>query len=350
MNTSLAIIEGAYLRDILEQPAATRRTLDSLAAAAPTAAALSLLRESRSFDRIVLTGMGSSFHALHPLNLRLNQAGIVAQMIETSELLNYYPETLGNRTLTVAVSQSGESAEIVRMLRDQVARGTVVGITNTPESSLAVGSTFSVVTAAGPESTVSCKTYLASLQALHWLGYALLGEDMATALADLAKVHQGVTSYLSSWQGHVEWFIEQLAETRQLFVTGRGWSLATAGTGGLILKESVRFSAEGMSSAAFRHGPFESLSRAVLLCICLGDDRTAMLNRRLHSDVRAAGGRSFLIAGDSPHPALRLPPVLPELLPVLEILPVQMISLALGAHLGEEAGKFALATKVTTVE
>ncbi|MCX6608981.1 MAG: SIS domain-containing protein [Acidobacteria bacterium] len=338
------VIEGAYWRDLLEQPAAMERTAALLRASGDGVRGLVA---ARAFDRVVLTGMGSSYHALHPLQIRLSRAGMFSQMVETSELLSYYPALLGERTLTVAVSQSGESAEVVRLLRDGKAAGPVIGVSNTAGSTLAVESQAAILTAAGPEATVSCKTYVATLQALHWLGGVLVGED---GEAGMAGAQAGVAGYLADWRGHAEWFIEELGAVRQVFVTGRGWSMATAGTGGLILKESVKMAAEGMSSAAFRHGPFEMTTGEVMTCICLGDARTAGLNRRLHSDVGGAGGRSFLLETGAEVAALRLAEVMPELLPIVEILPVQMISLALAAVRGAEAGRFALATKVTAVE
>ena len=107
MNIRFPVVAGAYVRDILEQAAACERTELALAASSNQAAAILHLVETNAFDRIMLTGMGSSYHALHPLQIRLSNAGRFVQMIETSELLSYYPETLGKRTLTVAVSQSG---------------------------------------------------------------------------------------------------------------------------------------------------------------------------------------------------------------------------------------------------
>ena len=350
MKNRFDVIAGAYVRDILEQPAACERTQLALAASSKQAAAIRHLVETNAFDRIVLTGMGSSYHALHPLQIRLSSAGRLVQMLETSELLGYYPELLGKRTLTVAVSQSGESAEIVRLLSEQVVAGPVIGVSNSSGSTLAGKSSIAILSAAGQEATVSCKTYLATLQVLHWLGSTILGHDLAQTQRELQQATLGVRSYLAQWDSHTDWFVEQLAGIRQIFVTGRGWSLATAGTGGLILKESVRYSAEGMSSAAFRHGPLEMLSQEILTCICLGDPRTEALNRRLHEDVSRAQGKSFLLSPDAEQAALRLSKVSPALLPMVEMLPIQMISLALGARLGIEAGRFEVASKITSVE
>lgn len=342
MHTGLEIVQGAYFQDLLEQPAAASRTITKLLAAAPLAQDLSCLIRDLSPQRIVLTGMGSSFHALHPLRIRLTSAGHHVSHIETSELLHADRPLLTSRTLTIAVSQSGESAEVVRLLQDKVAQGPVIGVTNTPGSTLATASQFAVVTDAGPEATVSCKSYIAGLLALDWLGSALLHE--APQASALLATQAALASYLQNWPAHTDALLESCENIRQVFVIGRGCSLATAGTGGLILKESVRLSAEGMSSAAFRHGPLEMTSPSVLVCICRGHGAAVPLHERLEQDIRRAGGRVLWLESGNPTE-------IPEpLAPILEILPVQMLSLSLAALRGEEAGRFRHASKITTLE
>jgi len=135
-----------------------------------------------------------------------------------------------------------------------------------------------------------------------------------------------------------------------LFLVGRGTSLAAVGVGGLIIKESAHFHAEGMSSPAFRHGPFEMLSAESFVGVFLGDARTAALNQRLCADIVRAGARAAMIEpGESGGPFC-LPTAPERVRPILEMLPVEMISLALAANGGREAGKFERASKITTVE
>ena len=78
-----------------------------------------------------------------------------------------------------------------------------------------------------------------------------------------------------------------------------GDSLAAVGTGALIVKESDHFHAEGMSSAAFRHGPFEMLSEDTFVVIFSGDEKTRDLNRRLLADIQQDGGRAEFIGENS---------------------------------------------------
>ncbi|HEX9187542.1 MAG TPA: iron dicitrate transport regulator FecR, partial [Vicinamibacteria bacterium] len=108
--------------------------------------------------------------------------------------------------------------------------------------------------------------------------------------------------------------------------------------------------AEGMSSGAFRHGPMEMLDPDVCLVVFAGAARTRALNEALVADVRAAGARAFLAADDAPEEALRLPAVGDLARPVVELLPVEMVTLAMAALDGREAGRFERATKVTASE
>jgi glucosamine--fructose-6-phosphate aminotransferase (isomerizing) len=344
MRFEPSVVEGAYLRDILSQPRALDDTVSGLRAAA------GIGDIAKGFDRIVLTGMGGSYHALHSLYIQLASHGFNVAVFETSELIYYFPTVLTPRTLLVAVSQSGRSIEIVKLL-DQTGSGVrTIGVTNTPDSPLGTRADITVLMHAGAEFTVSCKTYVATLVALEWLGAMLCGKERASIESTLAQAAPAAREYLTGWECKVATLVDLLAGIRALFVTGRGPSLAAAGTGGLILKESAHFTAEGMSCSAFRHGPFEMSGPDTFVVVFAGDPKTAALNQKLVRDIRAAGGNAYLAAPESDEPAFRIPAVAPEVLPVVEILPVQLISLALAALAGHEPGKFTLLAKVTTIE
>ena len=343
------IIEGPYIQDILHQPEALRQSLamfdenEGLRGFARAIAA-------GDYKRIVLTGMGSSLHALYPLHLRLSNRGLPSLLIETSELIHYLDGTLDRSTLVVAVSQSGQSVEVVRLIDMAKGRSPIIGVTNNANSHLAKQAETCLLFQAGLESSVSCKTYVASLLALEWLGASLTGGDLVETRSHLGLAAPAVETYLVDWRQYVEALCGVLADTRQVFVTGRGPSIATALTGGLILKESTRSSAEGMSCASFRHGPFEMLGPGVFVLVLAGDARSRSLNMRLADDIELAGGKSAVVDVDTKVAAFRIPHVPDAIRPIVEILPVQMISLALAARSGREAGRFELASKITSVE
>jgi glucosamine--fructose-6-phosphate aminotransferase (isomerizing) len=349
MNQRLQIVHGPYLSDVLDQPRSleeTHRLLES----PPSLDALARRLIEGRYDRVVLTGMGSSYHGLHPLHLRLVEMGVSAIMVESSELIYYQRRLLEEGTLLVLLSQSGRSAEIVRLLEETAGRLETIGITNTADSPLARDATAAVLTHAGEEATVSCKTHLAAQMAVAWLGALLTGRGVEETRDALAATISGTRDYLAAWRAHVEGLAALLDGARAVFYFGRGPSLATVGAAGLITKEATHVPSEGMSGGAFRHGPMEILDSTVFVLGFAGDARTRALSESLVADVRAAGGRAQLASEDATVPALRLPAVPDVARPVVELLPVEMITLALAALTGREAGTFRVGGKVTTTE
>lgn len=349
MRIDLGVIEGEYLQDLLDQPRAIEDTLATLDISKPLSELAHQL-ENGSFQRVVLTGMGSSFHALHPLNLQLIDHGFTSIMVETSELIHYKTRFFDPYTLLIAVSQSGQSAEMVRLAEVNRKRSAVIAVTNTPESAFARQATAAVFTRAGREFSVSCKTYVTALLVLKWLGDILSQRDSKRSRRELSSALPAVAAYLADWKDHVARLANSLTGIRQLFLVGRGASLAAVGTGALIVKESDHFHAEGMSSAAFRHGPLEMLSEETFVAVFSGDDKTRDLNLRLLADIQQGGGRAELVGENSELECFRLQDHRSSIRPILEILPVQMITLALAALAEREPGKFELARKVTTTE
>jgi glutamine---fructose-6-phosphate transaminase (isomerizing) len=311
---------------------------------------------SGKYRRVVFTGMGSSFHACYPTYRRIMAAGFESHWIETAELLTGFDFLFHCETLVVAVSQSGESAEIVGLMKRASELGYIIGVTNNANSCLGKSAGTVLELHAGVESTVSCKTYVATLAVLRWLerqwlGHTRIGMESKEFVSDLQATQTLVREYLKRWQQHVADLAPILKSVSSIFVTGRGDSIATAGTGGLILKESTRQHAEGMSGAAFRHGPLEMAGERTLVLILEGSPSVVSLQRRLAADVARGGGRSFLVGPDAEGlDVFRLPRATALMSPILEILPVQMVSLALAARDGFEAGRFERASKITNVE
>ena len=349
MSAPLHVVEGDYVRDILDQPRALEETLRRLSSSPALEGVARGVTEGR-YSRVALTGMGSSYHGLHPLHLRLVNAGVSSVMVETSELLHYQPRLLEEGTLLVLVSQSGRSAEIVRVLQAAGSGVETLAITNTADSPLAEQATAVVLTHAGEEATVACKTHLATQMALVWLGTRLTDGDHEDTRQALAATIPAVRQYVEGWRAHVEDLATSLEGVRAVYYVGRGPSLGAVCSAGLITKESTHRPSEGLGSAAFRHGPMEMLGDHVFVMVFAGEERTQALNESLVVDARAAGARAFLVAEDADRPALRLPAVPSLARPVVEILPVEMLTLAIPALDGREAGTFRVGGKVTTTE
>jgi glucosamine--fructose-6-phosphate aminotransferase (isomerizing) len=337
-----------YINDILAQPQALRDTLNALRPLNPELDGIARALHANRFDRVILTGMGGSFAALYPLWTRLALAGIPASLIETSVLLYDALPLVRPNTLLIVVSQSGRSAEIVRLL-DEANQATVFAITNTAGSPLAERASAALVTQAGEEGTVSCKTFVTALAALALLGEALVGGDWSLAWRDLMAAIDVVDFYISQLDPIAERMTE-LVQSPSLVLCGRGSSMAAALCGGLIIKEAAKFHSEGMGSAAFRHGPLELATTGLTVFVYEGLGEAAALNRNLVTDINKAGGHAHLIGPSSDDAVLRLPAVAPVALPLIEVLPAQMLSVGLARRAGREPGKFLVSGKVTATE
>ncbi|HEX9472903.1 MAG TPA: SIS domain-containing protein [Steroidobacteraceae bacterium] len=345
---ALPIIEGQYFRDLTEQPAALEATFSWLRAAGRWKEVQRLVH-SRRWQRIVLTGMGSSYHTLQPLYWSLIAGGFNPVLMETSELIHYGMALCDEHALVILVSQSGASAETVRLLELQ-RRSPVLGVTNTENSPLARRADLSIMVQAGTEFSVSCKTYVGGMLSLQWLAGIFADAAEAPTLQRLGRGAELARQYLKDWRQHVDALAGPLRGIRHLFLAGRGDSLAAVATGALIIKESAHFHAEGMSSAALRHGPLEMLQADMLTVVFDGDERTRSLNQQLATELIAKGRRCLEIGSQSALAALRLPECDPGLRPIVEILPVQMMSLVLASLGGREAGRFEHTSKITDVE
>jgi glucosamine--fructose-6-phosphate aminotransferase (isomerizing) len=347
MPAAIKPVTASYLNDLLDQPSALQATLDSLSCKSRLTTFARGLRTGK-YRRVILTGMGSSYHGLYPLQLRLFALPLGVIRLETAELIHFAPKLIDPENLIVAVSQSGQSAEVVQLLELTHTRVDLIGVTNTPGSTLAERASLPILTCAGEEATVSCKTYISALAALAWLGDQLMGE--LTHFPALADMPEKVAEYWSGWQDAVEVLRQILAGIKGLYLLGRGDSLAAACAGALIIKEAARFGAEGMNSAAFRHGPLELVTPHTLALVYLGDGTTSKMNARIAEDIVAAGGLAETVGIRSQMPPFQLPQCPTPALPILEIMLAQMASLALAELAGFEAGKFIHASKVTTME
>ena len=276
---------------------------------------------------VLFVARGTSDHAaLYGNYLVQTSLGVPAASASPS-VVTLYSAALDLRdVLVVAVSQSGGSPDLVSfvdMARDRGAA--TLTLTNAGDSSLARAADEVVDIAAGAETAVAAtKTYTGELLALA----ALFGPDDVVArlpeLPDLAR------EVLDAAADPVAELASAYRFVTRLITSGRGYSSASASEAALKLMETSYVSAQGMSSADLLHGPVAVLDESVpLLCFASqGPDAAELADL-----VALAGSRGVDVdvIGDGTVAGRRLPPLLPagvapELRPVLEILPAQLLA------------------------
>jgi glucosamine--fructose-6-phosphate aminotransferase (isomerizing) len=345
-----------YLQEILEQPLALRRAVECYPDQVDLLSSIPNLITKGKITHIILTGMGASLFSCYPLWLSLSRKGIPATIWDTSELINYGEGILTPHALVIVVSQSGESAEIRRLTEIDKPIALMVGITNQASSTLGKRADVVLDIRAGAEATVSTKTYLSSLAILHLLGEQITAGNLLGEKNEILSIANGMNAFLQALQEKVGEAINFLDCPDQLAVLGRGFSMATVQTASLILKEASKVFSFGLSAAQFRHGPRELMQPDFRTIIFGGSRATIHLNEQLALELAAHSSRVVFITPkpwDSSSPNilnLIIPDVSERLLPVNEILPVQLMTIPLASAIGHQAGVFSHSGKVTLSE
>ncbi|WAP53999.1 SIS domain-containing protein [Streptomyces sp. S465] len=345
--TDPARSSDGYLADIAAQPDALLRHADSELPA--TLAGLDL----GQYDRIVLTGMGSSLHSFVPVERALAAAGLPVWRIDSGQLLDT-PQRITPGTLLWATSQSGRSGEIVALLEaltPATRPRTLLATTDDPTSPLAAAADILVLLHSGPEATVSTKSYLNTLAAHRRVLAALRGADDLAVTEDLRQCAGALRRLLAGPPAIADVAKRALSATHPRFaLVGTGDDAATALTGALITKEASRVAAEGYVGGAFRHGPLE-LAGPGLTAVLFGpgDAQDPVLPALAH-DLSGTGS-TVITVGPRAYPGS-------ELLATpadrgtfgrlaIGIAQVQLLTVALAQTAGNVPGEFRFGRKIT---
>jgi len=208
---------------------------------------------------VMTIARGSSDHAaMFAKYLFETQCGLVTASTAPSVITTYHSSLKLKNALVVALSQSGQSEDLVTSLAHARKQGAItVAIVNQTNSPLAETAEFVVPIHAGPEQAVAAtKSYLGSLFALLH-GVSIINQDQSL-LSALSHTAADVSLAADcQWQSWVEGF----APTNNGLVIGRGFGFATALETALKLKETCMIHAEAFSSAEVLHGPFALIKK-----------------------------------------------------------------------------------------
>ena len=351
----------SFLAEISGQPDALRRAARALLDQRGT---IEAVRDAgRHAGSVVFTGMGASYDACYPAVNELAVHGVLALQIDAAELLHFRSQVLSPATVLVLVSQSGRSAEVVRLLDaldERPDRPFVLSVTNGLENPLAERADLRLDTRAGTEEGPSTMTFASSLVQLAAVAGALsersgrVGRvvdpiERARTAADEAS--EAVETVLDD-----ETLAPRLADTADqetLVVLARGPARAAAEMGALSLKE-CGVTAESYETAAFRHGPFELAGPGLGALVVATEPETRSLDLRLSADLVGTGASVVVVSseGEVPEGALgvRIPSVDRLLSPAVSIVPIQLLAWRLANARGRVPGVYTRASKVTTRE
>jgi glutamine---fructose-6-phosphate transaminase (isomerizing) len=354
---SLGNFPDPFIAGIAGQPGALRRAAD---AARDQQAPLRAIG-GRSVRTLVFCGMGSSYDACYPSVTALAGAGIAAVMLDAAELLHFRLSIVRGGDLLVLVSQSGESAETVRVAEAIRGRGdvpTIVAVTNGITSSLASLADVTLDTHAGPETGPSTMTFAASLATLAVLGRALSGDDPTQATGAVVREADRVASSIEQLLLDPLDLADRLAawhaDRPNTVLLGRGPGRAAAEMGALTFKEAVGMPVESLQAGQFRHGPLELAGPGLAAVVFATEPETLDLDLALASELTGLGSAVLVVSEQGDEPAgsfgIGIGSLDRALSASAAIVPCQLLAWRLAALRGRDPSAYVHASKVTTRE
>lgn len=345
---------NTYLQDILDQPQSLRQAFECYLSADNLRQMEALKKQH--FDRIIFTGMGSSHYAGFGASLILNQHGMFSVVKSASQLLHYEADIINRSTLLFLVSQSGESAEIVNVIKKIPPECPIVAITNDPNSTLARRGNYIFLLHVAEEESVTTRTYVASLLLLNLLAQSMTGgcdEHLITHFRAAITSMAEFLTHAVDVSANIRTFLQTPAF---LHVIGRGFSYSTVFAGGLFINEVAKFPCKSIDSGEFRHGPWEIIDENFTGIVLAPQGVTYQLSCRLAQDIVERGGNALLLTNHEPglvHPGIftvKLPATEEFLAPLVDILPIQLTANFLAESKNVIPGKFRWSSKITDRE
>ncbi|MBY9007411.1 MAG: glutamine--fructose-6-phosphate transaminase (isomerizing) [Candidatus Lokiarchaeota archaeon] len=298
--------EHFMLKEIFEEPDALRKTLKI-----PENDLRLFAKELISAEHVYITAAGTSYHAsLAGKYIITKFLGNYIQEIECSELENQLKDSLRDNSVIIAVSQSGETIDLIeaiRWARNAKKNVKILSLTNVVGSSITRYSNHTIITQAGPEIGVAAtKTYTTQVFSLALIGLEIARERNILQKKEIELYYNALKStpdvienFLKKTNHSIEKIVDNLERNANYFFLARGISIATAKEGGLKLKEVACRFIEGYSAANAKHGPIALVRDGFPIIFIAPPDETY---KRLIGNVmefKARGGHIISIVVES---------------------------------------------------
>lgn len=286
-------------------------------------------REIEKADNVYLAASGTSYHASLVFKQLLAQRSRVrAEAILASEFAGSL-NLVGKGDVLVAVSQSGETADVLEAVRAAKSSGAkILSVVNVMNSSLDRESDLNVYLHCGPEIGVAAtKSFTSQLTVLNLISMNLKG--MRDAVAELHALRYFLPQILSMGQ-NIKAVAERYATRPDFFYVGRGIHYPIALEGALKLKEISYVHAEGLAAGELKHGTLALIDEGTPVVLINPNDRTHQETLDNGHEMKARGARIIGVTtrDDEVYDDVISIPSLREesLYPILEVIPLQMLA------------------------
>ncbi len=379
----ILIERGGYrhfmLKEIHEQPRAVRETVNAYMDPAVGEITFTGVSEEafEQVDEIIIVACGTSFHAGLFGKYLLEEVARIRVEVELASEFRYRRPVLRERTLLLAITQSGETADTLGAVREARQRGIrVLALTNVLGSTITQEADGVLYTQAGPEIGVAAtKTFTAQLAVLlllalklGWRRGVLSEETIRRLLEEMRGLPVRMERVLER-TAEIEAVARCFSGVRNALYLGRGLLYPIALEGALKLKELSYIHAEGCAAGEMKHGVNALLEEQVPVVVLAAYDRGEELGRVLYEktfanllEVRARGAPVLALIHEADEEVLRacreeagaevltIPPASRWLAPLLAILPLQLLAYQIAVRRGCDVDQPRNLAKSVTVE
>ena len=345
------------LKEIYEQPKAIADTLIG------RLSDLDLKIKFKKFEKIVIIACGTAFHAGLVGKYAIEKWGQIPVDVELASEYRYREPSLNKKTLVIPISQSGETMDTLMALRYAKSKGaTILSVCNTNGSTIGRESDAVLYTHAGPEIAVaSTKAFATQLIAMY-----LIGLEIARQLDGLNKKEiSKITDQLTQLPAKVEQVLETVEPLRELtrkfkdaesvLFLGRHVGYPTALEGALKLKELAYMHAEGFAGGELKHGPIALIDKGTPV-VAIMPSEGSILAEKMASNIQEVKARGATVIAISEFEfvgadhLIRIPQVDQLLLPILSVVPLQVIAYEMAVARGNDVDQPRNLAKSVTVE
>jgi glucosamine--fructose-6-phosphate aminotransferase (isomerizing) len=364
------------LKEIYEQPRSVRDTtlgrisqetghifLDEMQVSAA---------EFKAAKKINIAACGTSWHAAQAGKFMIERLARIPVEVDYASEWRYRDPIIPPDTLTMLISQSGETADTIAAQREAKSKGSkTLAICNVVGSMITREAAGTIYTHAGPEIGVaSTKAFTAQLTALYLFALYLAqtrgemsAEQAKTAITELLRLPAKL-EHLLTRDEECEALAKQYVRARDFLFLGRGIHYPIALEGALKLKEISYIHAEGYPAGEMKHGPNALIDENLPVVILATRDANDELSRIRYEktisnlkEVKARSGQVIALATEGDQDikeaadhVLYIPPAPEELSPILEIVPLQLLAYHIAVRRGCDVDQPRNLAKSVTVE
>ena len=318
------VYKGDYahftLKEISEQP-------DTILRTEKNDQIQQFVNDIKRSKNLYLTGSGTSYNAAEIAKYLMSKfAKIKIETVISSEL-PFSPDYIEQDSTLIAISQSGDSADVLEAVRIAKKSNTsILSIVNHLNSSLSQESSLAIGLNCGPEIGVAAtKSFTSQLAILYKITDKLCNGCINP---DWEKVSSAISQILSD-HSKIKEIAKDLKEITDIYVLGRGIHLSIAREAALKLKELSYIHAEGIAGGELKHGPLALMDSNVYVVIINPNDSTYNDTLNSANEIKARGAKIIGISDKQSNVYdywIEIPTIDEPLYPIIEIIPIQLLS------------------------